>query len=142
MPPYAPGSLPVDKTLVFESRFESGNLRKAMRVGTFEYELYLKNDYGTHSCTQWYYFRVQNTRKDQTYRFHLVNFMKPESTYNKGMRPLVYSVKDAETAQVGWRRDCSNIAYYQTGRPKRAYRNQNSMQFRGASTFSPSAIIN
>ena len=51
MPPYAPGSLPVDKTLVFESRFESGNLRKAMRVGPFEYELYLKNDYGTHTAT-------------------------------------------------------------------------------------------
>jgi hypothetical protein len=40
-------SLPIDKTLLFESRFESGNLRKAMKVGPFEYELYLKNDYGT-----------------------------------------------------------------------------------------------
>lgn len=39
--------LPMDKTLQFESRFESGNLRKAMKVGPFEYELYLKNDYGT-----------------------------------------------------------------------------------------------
>ena len=42
LPPYAPDSLPVDKTLVFESRFESGNLRKAMKVGPFDYELYLK----------------------------------------------------------------------------------------------------
>ena len=58
LPPYAPDSLPVDKTLVFESRFESGNLRKAMKVGPFDYELYLKNDYATHSATQWYYFRV------------------------------------------------------------------------------------
>ena len=66
-----------------------------MKVGPYEYELYLKNDYGTHSCTQWYYFRVQNTRKDVTYRFNLVNFMKPDSTYNKGMRPLVYSLKGA-----------------------------------------------
>jgi hypothetical protein len=31
-----------------------------------------------------------------TYRFHIVNFMKPDSTYNKGMRPLVYSLKDSE----------------------------------------------
>jgi hypothetical protein len=44
-------SLSNDKTLVFESRFESGNLRKAMKVGPFEYELYLKNDYGTSSFT-------------------------------------------------------------------------------------------
>lgn len=31
--------------------------------------------------------------------------MKPESSYNKGMRPLSYSVKDAETNQIGWKRD-------------------------------------
>ena len=87
--------LPADKTLVFESRFESGNLRKAMKVGPFEYDLFIKNDYGTQSFTQWYYFRIQNTRKDQTYRFNLCNFMKPDSTYLKGMRPLVYSLRDA-----------------------------------------------
>jgi len=39
--------LPTDKTLIFESRFETGNLRKALKVGEFEYELFLKNDYGT-----------------------------------------------------------------------------------------------
>ena len=53
-----PNALPADKTLVFESRFESGNLRKVLKVGTFEYELYLKNDYGTQSFCQWYYFRI------------------------------------------------------------------------------------
>ena len=36
-----------DTTLIFESRFETGNLRKALKVGEFEYELFLKNDYGT-----------------------------------------------------------------------------------------------
>lgn len=43
--------LTIDKTLIFESRFESGNLRKVMKVGEFEYELFLKNDYGTCSFT-------------------------------------------------------------------------------------------
>lgn len=38
--------------------------------------------------------------------------MKPDSTYNKGMRPLVYSVKDTEVTNIGWQRDCQNIAYY------------------------------
>ena len=47
-----------DETLIFESRFESGNLNKAIKVGDYEYELYLKNDYGTTGYTQWYYFRV------------------------------------------------------------------------------------
>lgn len=62
----------------------------------FEYDLYLKNDYGTGGFTQWYYFKVANTRKGHTYRFNLVNFMKPDSTYNKGMKPLIYSLKEAE----------------------------------------------
>ena len=136
-------NLPADKTLVFESRFESGNLRKAMKVGPFEYDLYLKNDYSTQSFTQWYYFRIQNTRKDQTYRFNLVNFMKPESTYTKGMRPLVYSLWDAaKGSKFGWQRECQNIAYYQTNRTKRAFKNQNSSAFRGNKEFSPYQIMN
>jgi len=38
--------------------------------------------------------------------------MKPESTYNRGMRPLTYSVKDAEHHKIGWQRGCQNITYY------------------------------
>ena len=40
-----------DKTLIFESRFESANLRKAVKISDFEYDLYLKNDYGTNGFT-------------------------------------------------------------------------------------------
>lgn len=68
----------------------------------FEYDLFLKNDYGTNGYTQWYYFKVSNTRKDQVYRFNIVNLMKPESTYTMGMKPLIYSVKDAEKTNIGW----------------------------------------
>jgi hypothetical protein len=35
-----------DTTLVFESRFESGNLSKACQVSEFEYDLELKQDHG------------------------------------------------------------------------------------------------
>ena len=45
---------------------------------------------------------MQNTRKDKTYRFNIVNLMKPESTYNQGMKPLIYSVKEAEESRIGW----------------------------------------
>jgi hypothetical protein len=82
----------MDTTLVFESRFESGNLKKAVKISDFEYDLHLKNDYGTGGFTQWYYFRVSNTRKGQTYRFNIVNMIKNESTYQQGMKPLTYSV--------------------------------------------------
>lgn len=32
--------------------------------------------------------------------------MKPESTYNRGMRPLTYSILDAEETKLGWQRNC------------------------------------
>ncbi len=52
-----------DKTLFFESRFESGNLRRATATGEFEYDLLLQTDLYTSKHTQWFYFRVGNTRK-------------------------------------------------------------------------------
>ena len=45
-----------------------------------------------------------------------MNFMKPDSTYSKGMKPLLYSVKEAEQNHIGWYRDGFNIAYYQNAR--------------------------
>ncbi|XP_036883902.1 cytosolic carboxypeptidase 2 isoform X2 [Sturnira hondurensis] len=103
---------PEDNTLLFESRFESGNLQKAVRVDTYEYELTLRTDLYTNKHTQWFYFRVQNTRKDATYRFTIVNLLKPKSLYTVGMKPLVYSQLDASTRNIGWRREGSEIRYY------------------------------
>ena len=42
----------------------------------FEYELLLRYDLYTDKHTQWFYFRVQNARKGQKYRFTITNFMK------------------------------------------------------------------
>ncbi|KAM5318154.1 cytosolic carboxypeptidase 2 isoform 1-T1 [Glossophaga mutica] len=103
---------PEDNTLLFESRFESGNLQKAVRVDTYEYELTLRTDLYTNKHTQWFYFRVQNTRKDATYRFTIVNLLKPKSLYTVGMKPLMYSQLDANTRNIGWRREGSEIRYY------------------------------
>ncbi|XP_045642624.1 cytosolic carboxypeptidase 2 isoform X3 [Ursus americanus] len=103
---------PEDNTLLFESRFESGNLQKAVRVDTYEYELTLRTDLYTNKHTQWFYFRVQNTRKDATYRFTIVNLLKPKSLYTTGMKPLMYSQLDADTHNIGWRREGNEIRYY------------------------------
>lgn len=54
---------PQDKTLVFESRFETGNLLASMKVSDNEYDLVLQNDINTNGHTQWFFFRVGNTRK-------------------------------------------------------------------------------
>ncbi|XP_029392434.1 cytosolic carboxypeptidase 2 [Mus pahari] len=103
---------PDDNTLLFESRFESGNLQKAVRVGVYEYELTLRTDLYTDKHTQWFYFRVQNTRKDATYRFTIVNLLKPKSLYAVGMKPLMYSQLDATIYNIGWRREGREIKYY------------------------------
>ena len=40
-----------DNTLIFESRFESGNLRRAVKIGENEYNLILKYDHNTTTYT-------------------------------------------------------------------------------------------
>lgn len=55
--------------LVFESRFESGNLAKAVKITPVYYELYLRTDMYTNRHSQWFYFRVTNTRKGIPYRY-------------------------------------------------------------------------
>ena len=84
-----------DTTLQFESRFESANLRRALQIYDYEYDLILKPDYLTKGYCQWFYFRAQNTRAGKTYRFNIINLLKPDSLYNHGMKPLLYSEIDA-----------------------------------------------
>ena len=42
----------------------------------YDYELWLRYDLYTNKHTQWFYFRVNNTKKDTPYRFTIVNFLK------------------------------------------------------------------
>ena len=54
-------------------------------------------------------------RSDLTYRFSIVNFSKPDSLYNYGMKPVLYSQIEAERHFVGWSRVGSNIRYVVQG---------------------------
>ncbi|CAH3994046.1 unnamed protein product [Pieris brassicae] len=101
-----------DDELRFESRFESGNLAKAIKITSAYYELHLRTDLYTNRHVQWFYFKVSKTKKQTMYRFSIVNLSKPDSLYNEGMRPLLYSTKDAQLHSIGWRRCGDNIAYY------------------------------
>ncbi|KAM7108570.1 cytosolic carboxypeptidase 2 [Ciconia maguari] len=113
--PAAPLEGPQDTTLLFESRFESGNLQKAVKVGPYEYVLTLRPDLYTAKHTQWFYFRVQNTRRDPLYRFTIANLAKPKSLYGEGMRPLLYSQRDAQSRGIGWHRVGADVRYYRGG---------------------------
>ena len=43
--------------------------------------------------------------------FNVVNLTKPDSLFAMGMRPVLYSHKDAETRGIGWRRCGHGIDY-------------------------------
>jgi hypothetical protein len=108
-----------DDTLIFESRFESGNLKRVIQTGDYEYDLYLNPDFSTGTFTQWYFFRIQNTRKNRTYTFNIRNYQKSDSLYNQGMLPLLYSRKEYEKTKRSWQRVGDDIVYYQNPNKKK-----------------------
>ncbi|CAG9819492.1 unnamed protein product [Phaedon cochleariae] len=103
---------PEEDTLKFESRFESGNLARAIMITPNFYELHLRSDLYTNRHMQWFYFQITNVKKGCLYRFSITNCSKENSLYNEGMRPLMYSVKDSQLHSIGWRRCGHNISYF------------------------------
>jgi hypothetical protein len=108
---------PEDKTLLFESKFESGNLYLAQKVNDIEYNLLMQNDINTNGHTQWFYFQVKNTRKNSVVKFNILNFTKQDSLFNYGMKVSIYSTAKAssEGNPSGWFKGGERISYYANG---------------------------
>ncbi|XXQ37051.1 tubulin-glutamate carboxypeptidase [Plasmodiophora brassicae] len=102
-------------SLTFESRFESGNLFRAIRTGETEYDLILSSDINAVGRTQWFLFRVQDTRANAPYKFNIVNLEKPDSAFNRGMRPVMFSQQAFDLQGRSWARvqTATDIAYFQ-----------------------------
>ncbi|CAG9135225.1 unnamed protein product [Plutella xylostella] len=101
-----------NSTLTFESRFESGNLRKAIQIGPREYELILMPDVNATRRHQWFYFEVRGALAGRPYVFNIVNCEKSDSQFNFGMKPVMFSVTEAVLGRPGWVRAGSDICYY------------------------------
>ena len=86
-------------TLVFNSKFESGNLSKSIKMSDYEYKLFINNDVGNKSYNHWFYFSVKNPRKS-TVAFNIVNLKKKDVLYTEGMKPAVFSTKTSETTGI------------------------------------------
>lgn len=116
-------------SLTFDSMFESGNLARAIRVGESEYDLVLRRDLRTNGHMQWFYFAVSNAQpvlstasssaisgtaldSRRQYRFNIINLCKPDSLFNHGLQPVIYSVRDAREGNVGWRRGGRDVHYF------------------------------
>ncbi|KAL5965182.1 Cytosolic carboxypeptidase 2 [Taenia solium] len=124
--------------LVFESRFESGNLKQARRMqtiikkrfvktnsrmyfsGTYEYELVLTPDLVTESHVQWFFFQVAGAKCGVEYTFHIVNLLKTKRLVKTGEKVLFYSKKLAEKTGNGWTRVGTDTSY---GRNLKAEKN-------------------
>ncbi|XP_032686214.1 cytosolic carboxypeptidase 1-like isoform X3 [Odontomachus brunneus] len=100
------------KQLQFESRFESGNLRKAIQIGLREYDLILTPDVNSGSRHQWFYFEVSNMEANAPYTFNIINCEKANSQFNFGMKPILFSVAEAKCGRPGWVRTGVDICYY------------------------------
>ncbi|KAL4463246.1 hypothetical protein ABPG74_007247 [Tetrahymena malaccensis] len=63
--------------LIFDSRFESGNLMYAFQRRdpkySDEYDLIICNDINSKGYAQWFYFSISKTKKDKTIKLNLVN---------------------------------------------------------------------
>ncbi|XP_011632077.1 cytosolic carboxypeptidase 1-like isoform X2 [Pogonomyrmex barbatus] len=100
------------KRLQFESRFESGNLRKAIQIGQREYDLILTPDVNSGSRHQWFYFEVSSMEASIPYTFNIINCEKTNSQFNFGMKPILFSVMEAQCGKPGWMRTGVDICYY------------------------------
>ncbi|XP_064312273.1 cytosolic carboxypeptidase 4 [Phalacrocorax carbo] len=104
--PGAPGCL------TFFSKFESGNLRKAIQVREFEYDLIMNADVNSNQHNQWFYFEVRDMKLAVPYRFNIINCEKFNSQFNYGMQLVMYSVKEALQGRPCWLRAGHDICYY------------------------------
>ena len=48
-------------------------------------------------------------------KFNIINYSKPDSLFNYGMKISVYSEKKAEQHGIGWHKDGSDISYFMNG---------------------------
>ncbi|CAD8161043.1 unnamed protein product [Paramecium octaurelia] len=107
--------------LKFDSHYESANLFASFRISTYEYDLIMQNDTNSKGHTQWFYFSVENTQKNTLVTFNIINFIKNESLFNLGQRPVVYSIKSNKTKGIGWIKAGTNVVYF-----KNKYKKENS----------------
>lgn len=97
--------------LTFDSRFESGNLDRVIKIKAGEYDLYMRADANTNGHNQWYFFKV-SSKLPQTVKFTIVNFTKSDSLYSQGMQPCIYSKQACASGRSsGWERGGDHVQY-------------------------------
>ena len=94
---------------MFSSGFEGGNLDCAVKVGSAEFDLFLRVDSNSLGHSGWFYFSVKNGSRTGTVRFNLCNLRKRPRLYHQGMAPFVLSSRAQAQHQQNWLQGCTNI---------------------------------
>ena len=116
-------NLDLNNILIFESRFESGNLQLAYLIESpyyddeyfneiEKYQLFLHNDTNTTGYTQWFFFRVSNTKKNKKVNFAIMNLMRKRTRYSNGLKIWFYSKKLNQEKNLGWHHTIEEVKYY------------------------------
>eukprot|EP01060_Flectonema_neradi_P017281 TRINITY_DN2415_c0_g2_i1.p1 TRINITY_DN2415_c0_g2~~TRINITY_DN2415_c0_g2_i1.p1 ORF type:complete len:1096 (+),score=220.27 TRINITY_DN2415_c0_g2_i1:104-3391(+) len=106
-------------SLTFSSRFESGNLKRVLRVYATEYDLILNCDVNSAYHTQWFYFSVENIVPGIPYKFNIINLEKTSSLFNEGQQPVFFSEREFTKHGKGWHRNGTKVAYMRNPYRKR-----------------------
>ncbi len=62
----------------------------------------MQNDINTKGHNQWFYFKVYNMKKHHKIRLNIVNFIKSQSMFSYGIKPLAFSERDYNKHRIGW----------------------------------------
>ena len=97
--------------IIFDSKFESGNLRMAIKLNSEidnEYDLIMRKDYNSEKNYSWFFFSIESD-KEANIKFNILNFIKKKIMYDEKykLRILVYNKNDK------WTRNTYGIQYYQ-----------------------------
>ena len=108
-----------EEILKFESRFESGNLQLAYFTPNIDsnddidkYEIFLQNDTNTIGYTQWFFFRISNTKKNKTVNLSIMNMLRKKTKYSNGIKIWCYSKKNCQNNKIGWYHTKESVQYY------------------------------
>jgi len=88
------------------------NCYSCTQIGPREYDLILTPDVNSASRHQWFYFEVSGMEADVPYTFNIINCEKANSQFNFGMKPILFSVMEAQCGRPGWVRTGVDICYY------------------------------
>ena len=94
----------------FDSLFEEGNLRMAIKVDKNEYDLIMRKDFNNEKNYSWFFFEIYS-KTEQEIKFNIINFPKKKLLFSNEVRILTYNPSDK------WSRNTYNVYYYQNWIP-------------------------